>query len=91
MRTMAFVQRVFPYGFRKMATAQSTPRVRFEAIAVGSYLAMEARPSLVRDAVDVMDWLEGDAFQAVTTSDAANVRGKLYRRLEFVRDALLHG
>jgi len=91
MRTMAFVQRVFPYGFRKMATAQSTPRVRFEAIAVGSYLAMEARPSLVRDVVDVMGWLESDAFQAVTTSDAANVRGKLYRRLEFVRDALLHG
>ncbi|THD82086.1 MAG: DUF262 domain-containing protein [Phenylobacterium sp.] len=89
MATMTFVQRVFPYGFRKGPTAQTTPRVRFEAIAVGSHLAILQRPELAAATPDVSGWLEGDAFQLVTTSDAANVKSKLQRRLDFVRNALL--
>lgn len=89
MTTMAFVRRVFPYGFRKGTTANTTPRVRFEAIAVGSYLAIQARPELAGATPDVSAWLDGEAFQLVTTSDAANVKSKLQRRLDFVRNALL--
>jgi len=91
MRVMGFVKRTFPYGFRKGSTSQSTPRVRFEAIAVGSYLALEERPELAEQTPDVSRWLEAKEFQAVTTSDAANVKSKLQRRLEFVRNALLEG
>lgn len=88
--TMNFVDRVFPHGFRKTANANTTPRVRFEAIAIGSYLALQQRPELADGAApDVAKWLESEEFKTVATSGAANVRSKLLSRLEFVRDALL--
>jgi hypothetical protein len=88
-RMLAFVARHFPNGFRKNATANTTPRVRFEAIAIGSHLALERRPELMNGRLNVVEWLEGDAFKRVTTSDAANVKSKLLARIEFVRDKLL--
>ena len=44
--TMKFVERTFPYGFRKTPNGNATPRARFEAIAIGSYLALRERPEL---------------------------------------------
>ena len=35
-----FVQRVFPHGFQKVGGGRAVPRVRFEAIAVGSALVL---------------------------------------------------
>jgi Protein of unknown function DUF262 len=88
--TMEFVKRVFPYGFRKTAGANTTPRVRFEAIAVGSYLALKDRPELADgEPPDVSGWIDGESFKDVTTSDAANVRSKLQNRLDFVHRALV--
>jgi hypothetical protein len=87
--TMTFVSRVFPFGFRKTETATVTPRVRFEAIAVGSYLALKERPELRKKKIKVSDWLNSDNFTKVTGSDGANVIGKLRQRLHFVRDRLL--
>jgi hypothetical protein len=86
---LKFVDRVFPNGFRKASNPNSTPRVRFEAIAVGTFLALQADPTLSHRPVDVSHWIEGNAFKRVTTTDAANVKSKLQRRLAFVRDALL--
>jgi len=34
---LEFVDKYFPYGFRKNEKITSVPRVRFEAIAVGNY------------------------------------------------------
>jgi hypothetical protein len=45
-KMLGFVARVFPDGFRKSKTGRATPRARFEAIAIGSYRAMTARPEL---------------------------------------------
>jgi hypothetical protein len=87
--TMAFISRVFPFGFRKTETATVTPRVRFEAIAVGSYLALKERPELAQQEIAVAEWLNSRAFGKVTGSDGANVIGKLRGRLHFVRDKLL--
>lgn len=84
-----FVEANFPNGFRKIENPNTTPRVRFEAIAVGSYLALKERPGLASAQVDVTPWIEGAAFKEVTTSDAANVKSKLEGRIEFVRAALL--
>ena len=89
--TMTFIHRVFPNGFRRKAGNTATPRARFEAIAVGSYLALNARPSLATEDVVVLPWLTGDEFKEATTSDGANVVFKLKRRLDFVRDHLLKG
>ncbi len=88
--TMGFVQAVFPHGFRRAATGKATPRARFEAIAIGAWLALEENPHLSPDQVPgVIDWLNSDAFKDRTGSDGANARSRLEQRMHFVRDKLL--
>lgn len=89
--TMAFVKKVFPYGFRRSATGKDTPRTRFEAIAIGSYLALHQKASLARRRPSVVDWLTSEEFSDVIGSDGANVTSRLRGRIGFVRDKLVGG
>ena len=90
IETISFIQRVFPYGFRRNQNGKATPRARFEAIAVGARLALNERPVLINEAVaDVSDWLTGADFTKVTGSDGANAIARLRERTEFVRNRLL--
>jgi hypothetical protein len=86
-----FIEQHSPNGFRKTKTSTTTPRVRFEALAVGSYLAIQAKPKLAINgpSVPVSDWVDSTAFSDVTTSDGANVVSKLRARVNFVRNRLL--
>lgn len=83
-----FVEKHFEYGFAKTKEAKTTPRVRFEAIAVGTALALRRKPDLN---VDNVDWVNSSDFKELTTSDASNNQNKLVSRIEFVRDKLLEG
>jgi len=89
-RTIAFVHEHFPYGFAKSADAKITPRVRFEAIAVGVNLALRQDPTL-KPKVPVSQWLTSDEFIRLTTTHASNSARRLQDRIEFVRDRLLAG
>ena len=89
LEVLTFVQRVFPMGFRRTAKGTATPRSRFEAIAIGSYLALRARPELATVTPGVGDWIVSRDFQAVIGSDGANAIARLRRRLDFVRDRLV--
>ena len=89
METMTFVARSFPLGFRRKAKGTATPRARFEAIAIGSYLALQQRPLLASQSIQVEDWLNSAEFREVTGSDGANVIARLKNRLYFVRNRLL--
>jgi len=66
---------------------QSVPRVRFEAISVGVYLALKENPSLIEPNIN---WLDSEGFKIQTTTDASNNPGRLKDRIEFVRDGLLN-
>jgi hypothetical protein len=82
-----FVEKYFePPYFARKGRDNATPRVRFESIAVGVYLAIKENPDLVPV---YMDWLESNEFKNHTTTDASNNPGKLKGRIEFVRDCLL--
>ncbi|WP_343867495.1 DUF262 domain-containing protein [Tatumella terrea] len=83
-----FVLKYFPAGFRKTTNAKSTPRVRFESLAVGTALALRLEPML---APQNLDWIISDKFKELTTSDGANSRVKVIERIEYVRDRLLEG
>lgn len=85
---LSFVEKYFPAGFRKTVTAKSTPRVRFESLAVGTALALREVPQL---APKNLDWISSDEFKGLTTSDGANSRVKVIERIEYVRDQLLEG
>ena len=86
-RMLAFVDRYFPYGFAKTANGKQTPRVRFEAIAVGTNLALRQNSSLVPP--DPRRWLKSDEFSIRTTTHASNSLPRLRARIEYVRDQLL--
>jgi hypothetical protein len=88
--TLDFIERVFPYGFRRNERGKATPRARFEAIAVGSRLALNERPALAHEEVaDVRPWLTSEDFTKVTGSDGANAVARLRERTGFVRNRLL--
>ncbi len=88
-RTMAFIERVFPCGFRKSESAKQTHFARFEAIAIGTSLAIAEQPDLADETPDVSGWLNGKEFEDHVRSGGSNVRSKLVGRLHFVRDKLL--
>ncbi len=81
-----FIKTNYPIGFRKEPNSKSTPRVRFEAIAVGTYLALKENPKLEKPN---LDWLDSEGFKIQTTADSSNNPGRLKDRIEFVRDGLL--
>lgn len=85
-KMLDFVHLNFPYGFRKSQTAKSTPRVRFEAIAVGVALALRENSSLI---ITDVDWLDSEEFKVHTTSHASNSPNRVVGRIEYVRDMLL--
>ena len=87
-RVLAFVEKVSPYGFTKTATGSQVPRVRFESIAVGSALALRADPGLFERAPNITPLLDSEEYKQATTSDAANVKSKLLKRIKMVRDWL---
>lgn len=87
LKMVKFIKNHFPIGFRKEENSGSTPRVRFEAIAVGTYLALEIKADLVPT---YLEWLDSKEFAEHTTSDSSNNKGKLAGRIEFVRDCLLN-
>lgn len=88
-KMLKFVEAYIPNGFAKSAAAKSTPRVRFESIAVGSALALAKKPDLIPSAEKVKQWLDANEFKELTTSDAANNRARVLGRIEFVRNKLL--
>lgn len=81
-----FVDKNFPYGFAKSKNAKSTPRVRFEAIAVGVALALRENEKLI---VNNVDWIGSDEFRIHTTSHASNSPSRVTGRIEYVRNMLL--
>jgi Protein of unknown function DUF262 len=85
-QVMRFVAEFFPHGFAKSATATTTPRVRFEAIAVGVILALRQNPTLKPRQ---MSWLDSPRFKELTTTHGSNSQVRLAARIEFVRDSLL--
>ncbi len=85
-----YAERVFgARGFRKTIQSKSTPRARFEALAVGIALALKEDPELPTR--DVSDWLDSEEFAKCTRSDAANNKSKLIGRINFVKEKLLAG
>jgi Protein of unknown function DUF262 len=84
---LGFVKKYFPHGFSKAKGHIRTPRIRFEAIAVGAALALRENPSLQPAPVDL--WIKSKDFDRHTTSGSSNSRPKIIARIEYVRDQLL--
>jgi hypothetical protein len=86
---IAFVGIAFPNGFQRTAKGKATPHARFEAISLGSFLALQANPRIRQQVPDVTSWIDGTEFLDIAGSGGANAIGRLQRRMNFVRDRLL--
>lgn len=67
---------------------KSISRTRFEAITVGTNLALKEKPKLKNIKLNLKE-LDSEEFEKITSSDAANNRSKLERRINFVRELIL--
>ena len=86
LQVMTFIQTNYRDAFYRSSKSKVLPRVRFEAIAVGTCLALRENPQLVfRDG----SWLSSVEFQKMVRTDASNSGPRLTQRVEFVRDRLL--
>lgn len=85
-RAMSFIFENYPRGFYRREKSRLVPRVRFEAVAVGTALALRENSNI---AVHNTDWLHSKDFQELVRTDASNSGPKLRSRIEFVRDQLL--
>lgn len=76
-----------PLFFRKTLNNTSVPRIRFEALSVGTSLALDSNKDLLVDRIP--NWLESETFALLTDSDASNSIPKLRDRTYFVTNNLL--
>lgn len=89
-RMLEVVSELFPSGFRKSATANTIPRVRFEAIATGTALALRESQNLGVTPEQVISRMKERGFDQIVVSDGANVRSKLEGRIGLVRSILIN-
>ena len=76
-------------GFKKTPTSKTTPRARYEAIAVGTALALKENPQLQEPVIPVGEWLFEEEFETIVTADSANNTSQLKNRIFYVKDKLL--
>ena len=86
---LVFVARTFPHGFQKSDANHAVPRVRFEAIAVGSALALRENSGLEARPDEIERQMQDAGFDQVVVSDGANVRAKLEGRIDLVKNLLV--
>jgi hypothetical protein len=89
-RMLDQVAALFPNGFRKSANANTIPRVRFEAIATGTALALREIGELHVTPEQAASRMQDRGFDAIVVSDGANVRKKLEGRIGVVRSILVN-
>jgi hypothetical protein len=89
IRMIKFVDESFELGFRKSSGAKTTPRTRYESIALGSHFALEKNPNLSVTTQKTTSILDRDEFKKEVSSDGANAKRKLTGRVDYMRDALL--
>ncbi|MGZ5011025.1 MAG: DUF262 domain-containing protein [Methylobacter sp.] len=90
-QTMTFINQTFPFGFRRTASknASATPRSRFEAISIGSWMALADRPAITNQNIDVTPWHLSKEFGDIIGADGANAKARLLGRINFVKKKLL--
>jgi len=80
-RMLRFVDKHMPLSFTRGERSNKTPRVRFDAIAVGVNLALRENPRLVP--VN-MAWLDSAEFAELITKGGQNAPSAIKARIEYV-------
>lgn len=87
-KTFQFIEKNYPKNIFKNKRNQ-TPRVRFEALSVGTNLALKKEENLNINSNDISELVNDEEFKRLTTSDASNSKAKVKSRINFVTSYLL--
>lgn len=86
---LSFVNKNFKCGFLKNTSQQGVSRVFFEAISVGSFLALEENPKLTL--VNTAELLDNQNFKTIIKSRyKTHEPENILQRINFVKDFLLN-
>lgn len=88
-QVMSFIKQHAPIGFKKTQTSKTTPRARYEAIAVGAAMALREYPGLQAPVIQFDTWLLEDEFHQIVSADSANNVSQLKKRIDYVKNKLL--
>ena len=88
MDVLTFAQQHFVNNFNKKKKTKQNSRVRFEALSVGTNLALRQSPNLLNQNIDV-SWVNSNDFLKLVTTDGSNTKKRVNARIEFVRNKLL--
>ena len=84
-----FVYANFKFGFSKNHLPQVS-RIYFEAISVGTALALEMEPNLEEPKTPIKEWIKSQEFKNVISGKYhTHVPQRITERVEFVRNKLL--
>ncbi|NVN84616.1 MAG: DUF262 domain-containing protein [Rhodopseudomonas sp.] len=85
--TMSFIAENYANAFYRNGKGGTLPRVRFEAIAVGTCLALREDPALQYHGSS--NWIFGSELNALVRTHASNSGPRLRDRIEYVKTKLL--
>ncbi len=85
---LTFAQKYFTHNLYKNEKTKQNSRVRFEALSVGTNLALRQNPNLLNQNIEV-NWVNSNDFLKLVTTDGSNTKKRVNARIEFVRDKLL--
>ena len=91
--TMDFVDKCFPYGFAKKENARQVARPYFEALSVGTYLALKENPNLMISKDETKKLLTNESFITSVSGRYQTHRAKtIMSRIDYVKEGLIkHG
>lgn len=89
INTFYFVDKYFPYGFKKEKQANTIPRARFESLAIGAFLALKEQKNLNPSEDTINKLFKSSKFLKEIRSDGANAKKRLTNRINITRDILL--
>lgn len=84
---MGFIHKHMPGAFFRTEKTKQVPRVRFEAISIGTALALRERTANLR--TGDLSWLREPEFLDLVRTDASNSGPKLRARIDYVCNRLL--
>lgn len=83
------VEKYFKYGFSKNQTPQVS-RVYFEAVSVGTHLALKENPNFKTTQEEVNKWINSDRFKTIISGKYhTHTPERIKERIEFVKTKLL--
>lgn len=88
-KMLSFVDANFENGFLRIKDSKKTPRLRFEAISIGVFLALKEKPNLKKSKIPTVDWILSTEFIDEISGYSSSTPKRIKSRCNFVKNKIL--